>query len=129
MLKIPVAMSLLVPSALLAASLECVIGSAKCIKSQNTEISAARAIEMLDDCAAFTENDLGREALRLSITEFLARYRSRKTWFAFGRLHDSPLLFVRKAKSEETVYLEIKRSCEQLDKDFNDSTKWVGRAR
>lgn len=31
----------------------------------------------------------------------------------------------RKAKAEEASYAEIKRACLQLERDFNDDSKWT----
>ena len=117
------------PIATQALSLQCKFGSTRCIKSQGTEIPSKHAIELLDLCTDFTYNDLGRLALRLSSKEINDRSNGKitplaKAWFAFGELHGSPLSFERKAKAEETSYPEIKRSCQQLDRDFNDDNKW-----
>lgn len=118
-----------VPLATPALSLQCKLGSTRCIKSQGTEIPSKQAIQVLDLCADFTYNDLGRLALRLSYKEINDRSNGRitpliKAWHAFDELYDSPLSFERKSKAEETSYPEIKRSCQQLDRDFNDDSKW-----
>lgn len=46
-------------------------------------------------------------------------------WHAFDYLYKSPLAFERKKKSEETSYAEMKRSCAQLYRDFDDDNKWT----
>jgi len=48
-----------------------------------------------------------------------------RAWFAYGDLIDSPLKFERKAKAKEVSYAEIKRACLQLERDFNDDSKWT----
>jgi hypothetical protein len=45
--------------------------------------------------------------------------------FAVDYLYDSPLVFERKAKAEDTKYEQIKRSCPALERDFNDDSKWT----
>ncbi len=121
---------LLIPSFTFAASLQCMVGTVRCIKSQGTEIPSKQAIEILDRCADFTYNDLGRVALRLSYKEINDRFGNRitplvKAWHAFGDLYDSQLVFERKRKAEETNYIDIKRGCQQLERDFNDDSKWT----
>lgn len=106
------------------------MGTTTCISSQGTKIPSKQVIEMLDRCADFTRNDLGRVALRLSYKEINDRARGSITplvraWHAFGDLYDSPLAFERKRKAEETNYYEIKRACQQLARDFNDNSKWT----
>ena len=121
---------LLVPSFALAASVQCMVGMTRCIKSQGTQIPSKQAIEILDRCLDFTRDDLGRMTLRLSHMELVERSGNRitplvKAWYAFDDLYDSPLAFERKSKAEETNYFEIKRSCQQLDRDFNDNSRWT----
>lgn len=126
----PVALVLLAWFNANAASLQCKVGTTRCIKSQDTEIPSKQAIEISDHCADFTYNDLGRIALRLSQKEILDRSGGKitplvKAWYAFDYLYDSPLKFERKKKAEDTNYLEIKWSCEQLNRDFNNDSKWT----
>lgn len=128
--RLVICLSALLPMAVAAGSLQCTLGTTRCIKSQGTEIPSKQAIEILDRCGDFTYNDLGRVALRLSQKEINERSGGRltplvKAWYAFNDLYDSPLAFERKRKAEETNYYEIKRSCQQLDRDFNDDTKWT----
>jgi hypothetical protein len=78
----------------------------------------------------FTANDVGRIVLRLSAKEVLDRSGGKVTpptraWFALEDLYDSPLQFERKRKAEDTNYVEIKRACLELDRDFNDDSKWT----
>ena len=113
-----------------AASPNCKLGTTRCIKSQDTEIPSKQVVEISDYCADFTHNDVGRIALRLSYKEILARSGGRvsplvKAWYAFDYLYNSPLKFERKKRAEDTNYPEIKRSCEQLDRDFNNDSKWT----
>lgn len=113
-----------------AANIQCVLGITRCIKSQGTEIPSKQAIEILDRCGEFLYQDLGRTALQLSYAEINKRSGGRitplvKAWHAYGDLYDSPLAFERKRKAEETSYLEIKRSCTQLNRDFADDSKWT----
>ena len=122
--------SLLLPLASQAASLQCVLGAVRCIKSQGTEIPSKTVIQIIDRCGDFTYNDLGRVALKLSMKEINEHSTAGvtplvKAWHAFGELYDSPLSFERMKKSEDTNYAQIKRSCQQLERDFNDDTKWT----
>ncbi|MCK9381947.1 MAG: hypothetical protein M0P95_12915 [Sulfuritalea sp.] len=120
----------LLPAVTFAASVQCLIGTARCINSQGTQIPSKQVIEILDRCAEFTRGDVGRIALRLSYKEINDRSGNSitplvKAWYAFDDIYDSPLRFDRKANAEETRYLEIKRSCQQLERDFNDDSKWT----
>lgn len=113
-----------------AFSLQCTIGAARCVKSQGTEIPSKRAIEVLELCDDFTKNDLGRVAMRLSYKEMNDRTGGKLTplalaWHAYGDLIDSPLKFERKARAEDAKYEQIKRACVQLERDFNDESKWT----
>ena len=113
-----------------AARLQCAVGAKRCIKSQGTEIPSTQAIEILDRCGDFTHDDLGRVALRMSYKDINAKSNAGLTplvlaWHAFDYLYDSPLVFERKKKAEETNYAEIKRSCSQLYRDFDDDNKWT----
>lgn len=89
-----------------------------------------QAIEILDLCADFMSNDIGRIAMRMSYKEINERTGGRITplalaWHAYGELIDSPLKFERKPRAEETNYFEIKRACQTLNRDFNDDSKWT----
>ena len=93
----------------------CTVGAALCLKSQGTQIPSKQVIAILDSCADFTTDDLGRIALTLSRKKIIDDSGGKITplvraWYAFGDLHDSPLAFERKAKAEDTNYAEIKRS-------------------
>jgi hypothetical protein len=110
--------------------LQCKVAATRCIKSQGTEIPSKRAIEVLDLCGDFTANDVGRIAMRLSYKEINERTAGKVTplalaWHAYGDLIDSPLKFERKARAEEAKYLDIKLACIQLERDFNDDSKWT----
>lgn len=123
-------MTLVIVAQASAASLACSVGLTTCVKSQGTEIPSKEVIKILDRCAEFVENDIGQLALRLSHQEMLDRTKGKLTplalaWFAFNDLVKSPLKFERKTKAEETNYTEIKRACAQLDRDFEDDSKWV----
>lgn len=120
----------MLPTITLAASLQCTLGTTRCVKSQGTEIPSSQVLEILTGCADFTNNDLGRRALRMSAKEINDHGGGRLTplvmaWYAFGDLHDSPLAFERKRNTEDTNYFEIKRSCEQLQRDFNSDSRWT----
>lgn len=120
----------LIPVMANAGNLQCTFGTTRCIKSQGTDIPSKQAIDILDQCGDFTYNDLGRVALQLSYKEIIERSAGKATplvsaWYAFDDLYDSPLSFERKQKAEETNYIEIKRSCQQLDRDFNTDSKWI----
>jgi hypothetical protein len=111
------------------ASLKCLAGVVECIETQGTRIPSSEVVDLLDLCDVFTRNDIGATVLRLSYEEFNRRVGDRITplsraWFAYDRLYSSPLKFQRKAKAEENNYLEIKRSCRQLNADFYDDAKW-----
>lgn len=113
-----------------AISLQCKVGSTRCVTSQGTEIPSKQVIEVLDRCEEFTANDIGRVVMRMSHKEVLERSGDRITplvraWHAYGDLVDSPLKFERKAKTEDSSYMEIKRACVQLNRDFNDDAKWT----
>jgi len=84
----------------------------------------------MDLCGDFIANDLGRSAMRMSYKVINERTGGKLTplalaWHAYGDLIDSPLKFERKARAEEARYLEIKRACIQLERDFNDDSKWT----
>jgi len=105
------------------------LGVSRCIKSQGTEIPSKKAIEVLDRCAEFTANDIGRVAMKLSYKEINDRSKEKLTPLVRARhayvdLIDSPLTFDRKRKAEETDYFEIKRACGALERDFHDDSKW-----
>lgn len=124
------ALSSLAPAAAVAANIQCMIGSTRCIQSQGTEIPSKKAIEVIDQCSEFTANDIGRVAMKLSDKEIIDRWSGRITpllraWHAYSGLIESPLAFERKPKAEDTKYFEIKRACETLDRDFNDPSKWA----
>lgn len=111
-----------------AASLQCLLGTTHCIKSQGKEIPAKQVVEILDRCEDFTSNDIGRTALRLSYKEISERSGGMltplvKAWHAYGDLHNSPLPFKRNSQADESAYLEIKRNCEQLERDFYSGIK------
>lgn len=113
-----------------AVNLSCKLGASRCIQSQGTEIPSKKAIEVLGSCSEFTTNDLGRVAMRMSQKELLDRSGNKITplvsaWIAYGDLIDSPLRFERKPKAEKASYIDIKRACLELDRDFNDVSKWT----
>ncbi len=85
---------------------------------------------MLDSCSDFAYNQLGAKSLRMTEQQMLDHGRGRitaldKASYAFDRLYESPLKFQRNGKSEKTNYVEIHRSCRQLELDFDDDSKWV----
>lgn len=120
----------MLPTIMIAASLQCALGTTRCVKSQGTEIPSSQALEILAWCADFTNDDLGRRALRMSYMEINDHSGGRltplvKAWHAFGDLHESPLAFERKRNAEDTNYVAIKRSCQQLQRDFNNDSRWT----
>ena len=120
---------LLIASHAQATSIQCILGTTRCISSQGTEIPSMQALEILDRCDEFTFKNIGRIALQMSYEELSDKSAGRITplvraWHAFDDLYDSPLLFERKKNAKNTNYAEIKRSCQQLNSDFNDVTKW-----
>ena len=124
------ALFVLTPSFAAAASVQCMVGMTRCVKSQGTQIPSKQVLEMLDRCSDFTLGDLGQVALRLSSKEIMDRSGGRITplvraWTAFDDLYSSPLTFERKSNAEDTKYFEIKRSCQQLHSDFYDDSKWT----
>ena len=113
-----------------AYEMSCKLGTTRCIQTQGTQFSSKKAIELLDTCGEFIGNDIGRIAMRMSQKEMLDRSGGKATplaraWFAYSDLIDSPLRFERQPKAEEASYAEIKRACMQLERDFNDDTKWT----
>lgn len=128
--RLLIAVFALIPLSAVAGSLQCTFGVKRCIKSQGTEIPSSQAIEILDRCREFIGNDLGRVALTLSYAEIDKRSSGRLTplalaWHAYGDLYDSPLAFQRKSKAEDVNYGEIKRACQQLERDYFDNSKWT----
>lgn len=114
----------------LAFDFGCSIGT-QCIATQNTRVPSKQVIEMMDLCGDFTANDIGNLALKLSVAETLRRTNGKPMHplnvanYALGKLHESPLKFNRKERAEDTRYLEIKQACYQLERDFNDNSKWT----
>lgn len=111
-----------------AGNLKCLVGFGTCVKSQGTSIPLADANAIADSCREFIVSDIGRIALRMSAKEVLDRSGGNasplfRAWTAVGDLYDSSLAFERKAKIEDTNYLEVKRACLILSRDMNDSSK------
>jgi len=120
----------LVPVAGEAASLQCMTGISRCLRSQGTEIPSKKAIEMLDRCEQFTYQDIGLAVLRMTGQQIIDRSGGRLTpltaaWLAYDDLYDGPLLFDRDLRPEPAKYPEIKRSCAQLERDFANKAKWT----
>jgi hypothetical protein len=127
---VALAVTAFIPLVVYAANIQCMLRVSSCVKSQGTEIPSQQVIEILDRCFDFTNNDLGRVTLRLSYKEISERSGERvtpltKAWHAYDVLYDSPLKFERKRKAEETSYLEVKRACQTLERDFNDNSNWT----
>ena len=127
--RLPIAVILLAPALAYGASVQCILGKTRCVKSQCTEIPSKQVITILDRCEEFTANDIGRVALRLSHAELMERSGGRITplvraWHAYDDLYDSPLAFERKRKAEDN-YAQIKRACAQIQRDFYDDSKWT----
>jgi len=122
-------LTVFVPTVAICFDIKCTSG-ASCIRTQGTMISADKAIAMSGACNDFTQNDIGKLALKFSQQEIFQRTNGKPmhplnvaVW-AFDQLRDSPLQFERKARMEETNYYEIKKSCVELNRDFNDNSKW-----
>lgn len=114
-----------------AASVKCMIGSTPCVKSQGTEIPAKVARDLIFNCIDFTRHDTGRIVLRMSIQKILEvsgkniNHPIYNSYYAFTQIYDSPLQFDRKSNAEDTNYNQIKNSCNQLNSDFNNDSKWT----
>ncbi len=115
--------SLVLPQHAAAFSIACSLGS-KCVESQGTRIPSKKVLEMLEHCADFTQNGVGRQVLRMSLAEIQDRSRGNITHpifaahYAFDQLRDSPLAFDRSTRVEDTSYEQISRSCARLSSDF-----------
>lgn len=105
----------------------CLLG-AKCIKTQGTSIPSVVVIEMMERCDEFTQNGIGRTVLKLTLQQINQRSGNDSNhplfsaYYAFTRLHESPLIFDRKSRVEETSYDQIANSCRVLNQDFD---KWA----
>ena len=118
------------------AALSCSIGWTACVSSQGTMIPSKTVIDMLGHCDSFTRNNIGYRALSLSVSEILKANEDfeRRTGQrisplfdahdAWERLYDSDLRFDRRGVPPAEQYAQIKRSCAELRRDFNDDTKW-----
>ena len=83
----------LLPSHCMAASIQCMLSVSRCIKSLGTVIPSKKAIEVLDRCAEFTVNDIGRVAMKLGYNEINDHSGEKLTplvraWHAYGDLID-----------------------------------------
>ncbi len=111
-----------------AFSPSCMFG-AKCVKSQGTSIPSKMAIEMMERCGEFTNGAYGRQVLRMSIQEIIRRSGGNpghplySAYYAFTELYDSPLVFQRKSRVEDTNYEQIAQSCRRLSSDFEAWTR------
>jgi len=120
---------LVLPFYVFAASMQCILGTTTCIATNGTKIPSKQVVDMLDSCEEFTRNDIGRLALRLSRSEIVNLSNGNvtplaKADYSYGLLYDGPLKFDRGNKSNDAKYWEIKQSCYQLSRDFNDVLKW-----
>jgi hypothetical protein len=108
----------------------CRLGMGNCIVSQGTQIHSKKVIEILDRCREFIDKDAGLKALLMDdIAEHIQRYGHTplvRAWFAIEDIERSPLQFARKLHADPTkYYLEIKHSCQRLERDFYDVDKWT----
>lgn len=98
--------------------------------SQGFSIDSQKAVELLGECSRFTDQDVGRQALRMSAQQISQLHaRSGRTpvliaWFAFETIHASPLKFRRPSSAEDTSYNEVKQACASLERDFYDDKRW-----
>lgn len=103
---------------------------AQCVATQGTKIPTEKAIELSDRCDEFIKDDIGRRVLKMSLKEIMDASKGSPmhplfgAQYAFDVLRNSPLKFERKSNTEDTNYFEVKRSCLQLNLDFNDKSKW-----
>lgn len=112
-----------------AFDISCSFG-ASCISTQGTNIPSKMVIEMGEYCDDFIRNDIGRRVLKMSLKEINdvagknINHPVFSAFYAFDKLRDTPLKFTKKANVEDTDYNEVKRSCMQLEQDFNNAKKW-----
>jgi hypothetical protein len=112
-----------------ALSLKCTVGATACIKTQGTTIPAKDVVRLLDTCSDFTNEDIGKRALRMSADEMLKVTGGNVTplsraYFAYDELHDSPLKFNRSIPAERR-YEGVKTACSALQRDFDNPALWV----
>lgn len=117
------------PLSAFAFNSKCFLKLDACVVTQGTSIPSDDVLDILDRCEVFTRGDIGRIMLRTSGEKLLAQAQGKSTllthaWMSFNYLHGSPLRFDRKSKIEETNYMQIKRSCMEVERDFNDDSKW-----
>lgn len=110
--------------------LRCELGFSTCIATQGKKIRSDVVVEMLDDCEKFTQHNAGAWAIKLSMSEVSDEYEKNginaplvQAYYALERLRSSPLTFDR--EWERMNYVEIRRSCGILHRDFYDNSKWV----
>lgn len=114
-----------------ATPMACRLGTARCFESQGVIFTADEGIVISDACLHFTQNDLGRTALKLSVAELNRRSPGKVTaldrahYDFFSDLYPSRLPFRRPPKAEDTSYDEVKRACERLSRDFDNEAKWI----
>lgn len=110
--------------------LRCELGFSTCIATQGKKIRSDVVVEMLDDCEKFTRHNAGAWAIKLSMSKVSDEYEKNginaplvQAYYALERLRSSPLTFDR--EWERMNYVEIRRSCGILHRDFYDNSKWV----
>lgn len=121
------------------ASLSCSVGWTACVFSQGKMIPSNTVVKMIDLCDDFTRQEIGRTALAHSVSEILERNDTyekttgqaisplARAHYAWNELFESALDFDRNltATNPGEQYSQIKRSCRELHRDFNDRTKWT----
>ncbi|OQW85701.1 MAG: hypothetical protein BWK72_20930 [Rhodoferax ferrireducens] len=121
--------SIVLPSIAFCFDLSCTFG-ATCISTQGTKIPSKKVIELSGYCDDFTRNDIGRRVLKMSFNEINIvagkniNHPVFSASYAFDKLQESELNFIRQANVEDTDYNQIKLSCVQLLRDFNNRSKW-----
>lgn len=110
--------------------LRCELGFSTCIATQGKKIRSDVVVEMLDDCEKFTRHNAGARAIKLSTSEVSDEYERNginapvvQAYYALDRLKSSPLVFYK--EWERMDYVEIRRSCGILHRDFYDNSKRI----
>lgn len=106
------------------------------ISTQGTQIHSDKVLQMLDNCENFVRSNIGYRILTMSEHEILEenkRYYKRTgqrvspLFEAYASLEDlqkSRLKYDRKEKHPKKMFLEISNACQQLERDFDNRSKW-----
>lgn len=102
-----------------------------CIKTQGTQIPVDDVIDMIDLCDDFVTNGTGRIVLHISLGELMQRsggnpsHPLSRAHYASEKLHSSPLVFNRTESRPQVKFNEMRQSCHQLQRDFDNNRLWV----